>query len=67
MLPDVVLEGEKVRLRPVAEADLPSFVEWLNDPEVNRWLALSPSEQVDRSPSRDPSLGRRRRRCRWRA
>ena len=28
-----------MRLRPVEEADLPRFVEWLADPEVTRWLA----------------------------
>ena len=40
MLPNASLEGKNVRLRPVAEDDLPSLLEWLNDPEVNRWLAL---------------------------
>lgn len=29
-----------MRLRPVAEADLPRFVEWLADPEVTRWLGM---------------------------
>lgn len=33
------MHGERVRLRPVDEADLPRFVEWLADPEVTRWLA----------------------------
>ena len=36
-----VLEGEKTRLRPVEEDDLPHFVTWLNDKEVRRWLAMS--------------------------
>ena len=40
MLPNAALEGKKVRLRPVGEDDLPSLLEWLNDPEINRWLAL---------------------------
>jgi RimJ/RimL family protein N-acetyltransferase len=36
-----VLEGEKTRLRPVEEGDLPRFVTWFNDKEVRRWLAMS--------------------------
>jgi RimJ/RimL family protein N-acetyltransferase len=27
----------------VTSADLPSFVRWLNDPEINRWLAIPSS------------------------
>jgi RimJ/RimL family protein N-acetyltransferase len=30
-----------VRLRPVAEGDLPLFVRWFNDPEVRHWLSMS--------------------------
>ncbi|KPK21919.1 MAG: hypothetical protein AMJ76_01440 [Dehalococcoidia bacterium SM23_28_1] len=36
-----VLEGEKVRLRPMEEGDLPHFVTWFNDKEVRRWLPMS--------------------------
>lgn len=43
MFPDVKLRGEKVRLRQVADADLQSFVVWLNDREINRWLAIPAS------------------------
>jgi len=32
--------GESVRLRAVERDDLPRFVEWLNNPEVRRGLAL---------------------------
>jgi len=39
MISESILEGEKVRLRPVQERDLPHFVQWLQDPEVRRWLA----------------------------
>lgn len=39
MISESILEGEKVRLRPVQERDLPMFVQWLQDPEVRRWLA----------------------------
>jgi RimJ/RimL family protein N-acetyltransferase len=37
---DCVLEGEKVRLRPVREEDLPHFQRWLNDPDILQWLTL---------------------------
>lgn len=40
------MHGGRVRLRPVEEADLPRFVEWLADPEVTRWLAA-----VDEPPT----------------
>ena len=30
-----------MRLRPVAEEDLPLFVRWFNDPEVRYWLSMS--------------------------
>ena len=39
LISEVVLEGERVRLRPVGEEDLPDFHHWLNDPEVYQWLA----------------------------
>ena len=39
MISESILEGEKVRLRPMEPRDLPKFVEWLADPEVRRWLA----------------------------
>jgi RimJ/RimL family protein N-acetyltransferase len=46
-----MLSGERVRLRAVEEADLPFFVEWLNDLEVSQWLSravpLSMAEEED--------------------
>lgn len=39
VISESILEGEKVRLRPVEESDLPRFVEWLADGELRRWLA----------------------------
>jgi RimJ/RimL family protein N-acetyltransferase len=39
MISESILEGEKVRLRPMQERDLSHFVQWLQDPEVRRWLA----------------------------
>ncbi len=39
MISECILEGEKVRLRPVEPADLPHFADWLQDAEVRRWLA----------------------------
>ena len=38
MISESILQGEKVRLRPVEEHDLPHFVRWLADPEMSRWL-----------------------------
>ena len=35
-----VILGEQVRLRRVERDDLPRFVQWVNDPEVRRHLAL---------------------------
>ena len=39
MISECILEGERVRLRPTQESDLPKFVVWLADREVTRWLA----------------------------
>jgi RimJ/RimL family protein N-acetyltransferase len=39
MISESILQGEKVRLRPMEEGDLPRFVEWLADGEVTQWLA----------------------------
>lgn len=39
MISESILEGEKVRLRPVQERDLPLFAQWLQDADVRRWLA----------------------------
>lgn len=39
MISESILEGEKVRLRPMQPGDLPSFWNWLQDAEVRRWLA----------------------------
>jgi RimJ/RimL family protein N-acetyltransferase len=35
-----MIYGERIRLRAVERADLPQFVEWLNDPEVRAGLLL---------------------------
>jgi RimJ/RimL family protein N-acetyltransferase len=39
LISESILEGDKVRLRPMTPSDLPHFVHWLADPEVRRWLA----------------------------
>lgn len=36
-----MIYGERVRLRGIERSDIPLFVAWLNDPEVNENLALS--------------------------
>lgn len=33
--------GERIRLRRDERSDVPQFVEWLNDPEVRRYLSLN--------------------------
>jgi RimJ/RimL family protein N-acetyltransferase len=43
MFPAVVLQGRLVQLQPVTEADLPYFLRWLNDSDINRWLAMPES------------------------
>jgi RimJ/RimL family protein N-acetyltransferase len=36
-----MIYGERIRLRRDERSDIPKFVEWLNDPEVRRYLLLS--------------------------
>lgn len=41
-----ILNGEKITLRPVTEADVgPRYVAWLNDPEVSQYLETRFSDQ----------------------
>jgi RimJ/RimL family protein N-acetyltransferase len=47
VISESILEGEKVRLRPIAESDLPHFVEWLADGEVTRWLTELDAPTLD--------------------
>lgn len=43
-----MIYGKRIRLRHVEQADLPRFVEWLNDPEVRQGLAMYlPLSQVE--------------------
>jgi diamine N-acetyltransferase len=35
-----MIYGDRIRLRAVEREDLPYFVTWINDPEVNRFLGL---------------------------
>jgi diamine N-acetyltransferase len=37
-----MIYGERIRLRGMERSDLPHFVTWLNDPEVNVGLAIYP-------------------------
>src|SRR6267378_3834328 len=53
---DVVIFGERVRLRRIERSDLPRFVEWLNDPEVREHLAV---DWRNRSGELGIALGRR--------
>jgi diamine N-acetyltransferase len=43
-----MIYGERIRLRAVEKADLPAFVEWLNDPEVLHGLLIhNPLSQAE--------------------
>ncbi|RJQ13771.1 N-acetyltransferase [Candidatus Parcubacteria bacterium] len=35
----VFLKGKKVILRPLSKADIPTLLRWINDPEVNQYVA----------------------------
>lgn len=37
-----MIEGASVRLRAVERGDLPTFVKWMNDPQVTEFLVLDP-------------------------
>jgi RimJ/RimL family protein N-acetyltransferase len=37
----LMLYGKRIRLRSNERSDLPKFVEWLNDPDVWRYLSMS--------------------------
>jgi RimJ/RimL family protein N-acetyltransferase len=39
VISESILEGTKVRLRPLEESDLPTCVVWMADRDVTRWLA----------------------------
>ena len=41
MISESILQGKRVRLRPIADEDLPLFARWLNDPEVRYWLSMA--------------------------
>ncbi|MGH2581775.1 MAG: GNAT family N-acetyltransferase [Anaerolineales bacterium] len=54
--------GERVRLRSIERADLPRFVEWLNDPDVRinlaAYLPMSMArEEMMKRPSEEHALG----------
>ena len=58
-----MLYGKRIRLRGNERSDLPKFVEWLNDPEVRRFLSMSlpisqaTEEQVVREHAQAPARG----------
>ena len=53
MISESILTGERVRLRPPGEGDLPLFVRWFNDPEVRYWLAMSDGPALTLEAERD--------------
>jgi diamine N-acetyltransferase len=62
-----MLYGKRIRLRGNERSDLPKFVEWLNDPEVRRYLLMSMPisqateeqwfENMLKRPAEEQSLG----------
>lgn len=53
MISESILQGQRVRLRPVQESDLQLFVEWLNEPETRYWLSLSEAPQLTLDTERE--------------
>ncbi len=37
-----MISGKRVRLRAIERVDIPTFVKWVNDPEVQRYLGRTP-------------------------
>ncbi len=53
MISESILEGERVRLRPVEEADLSLFMRWFNDPDVRYWLSISDASELTLESERE--------------
>ncbi len=53
MIAKAVLQGERVRLRPVQEGDLPYFVRWLNDCDVRYWLSMADGPELTLESERE--------------
>lgn len=54
-----MITGKRIRLRAVEHTDLPSFVAWLNDPEVTAGLTMChPLSQADEEHWYESMLGR---------
>ena len=41
-MPDIILETERLRIRPVTEQDFANLLDLHSDPEVNRYLSCGP-------------------------
>lgn len=46
---DVTILGDRVRLRPLREADLPLRVRWYNDPDVRKTLTVTERFELDKT------------------
>ncbi|MDW5564093.1 MAG: GNAT family protein [Methanomassiliicoccus sp.] len=42
-----MLDGDLVRLRAIEQGDLPTFVKWINDPEVTEYLQFEPPMSLE--------------------
>ncbi len=56
MIADQMLEGPRVRLRPLEERDVALLARWFGDPEVRHWTHLS--EDLQRAGTIDAHLER---------
>jgi RimJ/RimL family protein N-acetyltransferase len=46
---NTIILGDRVRLRPLAENDLPLRVKWYNDPDVRRTLTVTEMFELDKT------------------
>ena len=53
MISESILQGKRVRLRPIEELDLPLFVRWLNDPDVRYWLSMADGPELTLESERE--------------
>jgi len=53
LISESILQGKRVRLRPIEELDLPLFVRWFNDAEVRYWLTQSEAPEFTLESERE--------------
>jgi len=53
LISESILQGKRVRLRPIEELDLPLFIRWLNDPDVRYWLSMADGPELTLESERE--------------